>query len=477
MGIFRFLLAALVVLFHFGGLSWIVGRIAVYAFYCISGFLIFQVLDRVYLNEPRGAGRFLTNRLVRLAPLYAAYAVLTAAALMFGGDSFQRALALAGVPVEDAPPTALLRDTLTLRPIAAMDAWLPILRFDPPLVPQGWSIGVEAMFYLAAPLVALATRRRPSWMIAWLVGSVVITAGAFRLAGVDFERFQIDVYKNTVASAVVFLLGGACYYVRRRWGRFVAPPLAWTAVAVWLTLLSVPVFGNTFPLPSAAVFAQYLWLTLIVTCLVLLAAPGPVRALDTGAGNLCYGVYLNHFLVAALLLPLGAERMAGEPGTLGFGLLVLAGSALMAAATYGLVERPFDRVRARVRGTDVRETVRVARRVPQRWAVAAATVLALLAGPVGWTIERLNGAASGVALTMSGPFHIRWKPGISNAARDRIETEFGLVEQGPVERDPRRRTWEYRLPTPTRARVRALVTHPAVEDTARVDIQRFEIAQ
>src|SRR4051812_360951 len=36
MGIYRFLLAALVVLFHFGGLSWIVGRVAVYAFYCIS---------------------------------------------------------------------------------------------------------------------------------------------------------------------------------------------------------------------------------------------------------------------------------------------------------------------------------------------------------------------------------------------------------------------------------------------------------
>ena len=45
MGVFRFLLAALVVLFHFGGLSWIVGRVAVYAFYCVSGFPIFQVLD------------------------------------------------------------------------------------------------------------------------------------------------------------------------------------------------------------------------------------------------------------------------------------------------------------------------------------------------------------------------------------------------------------------------------------------------
>jgi hypothetical protein len=109
--------------------------------------------------------------------------------------------------------------------------------------------------------------------------------------------------------------------------------------------------------------------------------------------------------------------------------------------------------------------------------VAAVTALALLAGPVGWTIERLNGAADDAAVAMSGPFHIRWKPAVSEAARHRVETEFGLVEVGPVVRDPRHRTWEYRLPTPTRARVRALVSHPAVEDTARIDVQRFEIAQ
>jgi peptidoglycan/LPS O-acetylase OafA/YrhL len=477
MGIYRLLLAALVVLFHFGGLSWIVGRVAVYAFYCISGFLIFQVLDRVYLSEPRGVGRFLTNRFVRLAPLYVAYAVLTATLLVVGGGAWRRALLLAGVAVPDIGLRALLTQTITLRPILEIDGWLPILRFEPPLIPQGWSIGAEAVFYLAAPIVAVTTRRRPLWIMAWLAIGVVITIGAFRLAGVDFDRFQFAVYKNTVASAVVFFLGGACYYVRRQRGRFVASPLAWTAVAVWLTLLTIPVWGGTFPLPSAPVFAQYLWLTLVVTCLVLLAAPLPLRTLDAGAGNLCYGVYLNHFLVAALLLPLGVDRVVGEPGTAGFGLLVLAGSALMAATTYALIERPLDRVRARVRGAEVKEAPRSMPALPQRWTVAAVMALMLLAWPMGWTIETVSGAAAGSVLSVSGPFNIRWKPDISDAARHRVEAEFGLVDQRPVARDPRHRTWEYRLPAPTKARVRALVTHPGVEDTARIDVQRFEIAQ
>ena len=79
MGIYRFVLAALVVLFHFGGLSWIVGRIAVFAFYCVSGFLIFQVLDRIYLREAHGVWRFFSNRFVRLFPLYLLYMLLTLA--------------------------------------------------------------------------------------------------------------------------------------------------------------------------------------------------------------------------------------------------------------------------------------------------------------------------------------------------------------------------------------------------------------
>jgi len=46
-----------------------------------------------------------------------------------------------------------------------------------------------------------------------------------------------------------------------------------------------------------------------------------------------------------------------------------------------------------------------------------------------------------------------------------------------VARDPRGRTWEYRLRAPTRERVRAIVLHPGVEDMARIDAQRFEIVQ
>ena len=66
---------------------------------------------------------------------------------------------------------------------------------------------------------------------------------------------------------------------------------------------------------------------------------------------------------------------------------------------------------------------------------------------------------------------------MDDTTKRQLEAELGLTEAQRVERDPRGRTWEYRLRMPTRDRVRAIVLHPSVEDTARIDAERFEIVQ
>jgi hypothetical protein len=79
--------------------------------------------------------------------------------------------------------------------------------------------------------------------------------------------------------------------------------------------------------------------------------------------------------------------------------------------------------------------------------------------------------------SVSSPFDIRWNETVDDTTRLQFEAELGLTDAQRVARDPRGRTWEYRLRTPTRERVRAIVLHPSVEDTARIDAQRFEIVQ
>ena len=86
-------------------------------------------------------------------------------------------------------------------------------------------------------------------------------------------------------------------------------------------------------------------------------------------------------------------------------------------------------------------------------------------------------AADNAVVPLSTPFDIRWKPDVDETKRREVEAELGLADPLQVARDPRGRTWEYRLRTPTRDRVRMILIHAAVEDTARIDPQRFEIVQ
>ena len=83
--------------------------------------------------------------------------------------------------------------------------------------------------------------------------------------------------------------------------------------------------------------------------------------------------------------------------------------------------------------------------------------------------------ADTVVRPLSPPFDIRWTPAVTEAERPRFEAELGLTDPQRVERDPRGQTFTYRLRQPTRERVRDIVIHPAVEDTARVDAVRFQI--
>ena len=75
-GAFRLLLAALVMVQHFGADvapapladalgPFAVGSMAVLAFFALSGFVITEAVDAVYRGRP---GAFLTNRLLRIMP-------------------------------------------------------------------------------------------------------------------------------------------------------------------------------------------------------------------------------------------------------------------------------------------------------------------------------------------------------------------------------------------------------------------------
>src|SRR5450759_4624800 len=73
MGIIRVLLALSVVAAHFGGiwnLRFVGGQVAVQSFYIISGFYMSLILNEKYVGKNKSYKLFITNRFLRLYPIY-----------------------------------------------------------------------------------------------------------------------------------------------------------------------------------------------------------------------------------------------------------------------------------------------------------------------------------------------------------------------------------------------------------------------
>ena len=68
--------------------------------------------------------------------------------------------------------------------------------------------------------------------------------------------------------------------------------------------------------------------------------------------------------------------------------------------------------------------------------------------------------------------NIRWQPSVDAAERQRLETEWQLVDGREVSPS----TWRYDLTAPSEGRLRAIVAHAAVADTHNIDRQRYTLA-
>lgn len=92
----------------------------------------------------------------------------------------------------------------------------------------------------------------------------------------------------------------------------------------------------------------------------LTVVPPWLRRGESKLGNLSYGIYLNHFMVAGLLLWLMeaiGHEVFGFYASAGFGISLAIASSLVAALTFYLVEHPVELLRRKLKGSPGGETV------------------------------------------------------------------------------------------------------------------------
>ncbi len=345
-GGFRLLLAALVMLQHFGAdlgpeplaralAPYVPGSMAVLVFFALSGLVITEAVDTCYRQR---SGSFLLNRLLRIVPHF-----LIAVALSMIVHEIFRATgglrlwrSLPSFPEDAFAIRNVLLNIIGIVPLA--DRFI-----DYNFLGITWAVRVEMAFYLVIYACIAVGGRMPGR------GFAVAASGVLILV---VPLFYLAVQGRGVAMASFapyFAFGCSLYFMTAgvRVGWFVlllsVPAMIWQRIAQYspqdaLSATPPSVAGN------------------LITLLVLLCAMTALacvnirrwRPADVFLGNLTYPLYLYHEDVLVLILTFTTGYSYGMFSA-GIVLSVLAAAGFMA-----LVDPVVTRYRDHVRGMSLR---------------------------------------------------------------------------------------------------------------------------
>jgi peptidoglycan/LPS O-acetylase OafA/YrhL len=279
------------------------GQYGVQLFFVISSMTIFMTLqadrDR-YAQAKQVAARFYVKRFFRIAPLYytamLGYGVMSWYTLNFQPDH-------ASVLGPHDEGDVLLN-------LVFLHAFSPSAINN--VVPGGWSIGVEMLFYLLAPPISLfaTTWRRLITLTLAILAGCATTIALFAVSGAPTT---IEVQNNSFfyfwppLQLPCFLLGMWAWFAFRRYftGRRALGRCGSAVAVASLALcgIATATFGVWGGLAHAC--APFAAACGAIALLLLCSSPaghragvGPVRAI----GRESYGIYLWHFIFAFLAM-------------------------------------------------------------------------------------------------------------------------------------------------------------------------------
>jgi len=340
MGILRVILAISVVLLHSAifiqpgsnlfGFTFTGGIVSIQVFFMISGFYMTMILDKKYVGK--GSYKlFLSNRFLRLYPIYWTIALLTVIGSVLSYVTFGNWWILF--------PYARCYDFMTLKTllfllftnvaIFGQDITLflgmntasgnmfftsTFLSTDPAfftflLVPQAWTLGLELVFYLIAPFIV---RRNISIIVVIIIGSLLIRGFTYLYFG-SYDPWTFRFFPSELA---LFLLGTISYRMYR-WlqENYFCKKGQYLIAIVFYTIL---IYFQFLPIKNVSSFHLISWSFYLLTCLSLpiVFQLSKSSRFDNRIGELSYPIYISHFLVILSIRPFIAryefQAYAGE---------------------------------------------------------------------------------------------------------------------------------------------------------------------
>jgi peptidoglycan/LPS O-acetylase OafA/YrhL len=357
MGLLRLLLAISVLLFHANaaGLQFAGGGVAVEAFFLISGFYMALILHEKYTG-PGSYRLFISNRFLKLYPAY--WTVLIAALVfqllywLFTGNPIlifyqilHYKMNLPGILFLGFSNIAIVGQDIVsffgLNRITGELFFTPnFLKTYPFLfsflvIPQGWSLGIELCFYLAAPFLV---RRKWYWLFLLIAGILILRWALRNHWHLPYDPW---IYRFFPSQLLLFLLGGVAYRIYQYCRQHIH---FHSSLIIGITILVVAATLSYDQLPGTFI-KKNSYHALVFLCLPVLMEVPRLFRFDNLLGELSYPLYLVHMLVLNMV-----NTFNGNPGTLPKTMVTvttLIVSLLAALLINRLVVRPVDKYRRR----------------------------------------------------------------------------------------------------------------------------------
>jgi peptidoglycan/LPS O-acetylase OafA/YrhL len=336
MGIYRFLLALNVVIFHLLGVP-AIGPYAVFSFFVLSGFLMTLVMKESYGYSISGFSKYALNRFLRLFPIYWILLFITLLSIIIIGDdnskSFHQAMFLPKTISEWFGNLSLI--FWSEKPIEVI----------PRIAPATWALTIELFFYL---IIGLGISSTKASTILWFGLSLCYTI-YFNLT------VHIGLGYGTVwLASLPFSLGALAYHFREE--------IINTIRSLRETVLLFIVYVSNLLLASfsSVLFGEDIsWKVGFLASVLNLAVSAFLtvylfhidktlnRSWNTFLGNLSYPVYVFHWggaLIAAAVF----DDFVKESRVLIFGLGLFITLIISCLAEYYL-SKNIEKLRTRIK--------------------------------------------------------------------------------------------------------------------------------
>ena len=333
MGFIRLLLAISVIAYHYYPYSKIFSgfgtELAVNAFFIISGFYMTLIISEKYSLKQNAYKMFLTNRFLRIYPIYWIILILT---ILFNFYLLKSG-SIVNLFVYRHPFDILSDFTLLIRSDYSN---IYALFNNYPTVNVAWTLVIELVFYIIAPFIV----RRKLWIIVSLIiVSIIIKYG---IAYYEMLHHTWQRSGFFLASLCFFMLGVVSYRIYTQIKKRKIPKKF--SLALLLVIIFITIFWAFVP----SIFTLHKFYLKDWGYYFLLTVSIPViflsfksNFLEILMGKISYPVYVSHFLVGSFFI----NVFGFKNYTFGIFIVTIIGTMIFSYILLRFIDEPIDKYR------------------------------------------------------------------------------------------------------------------------------------